>query len=128
MVQVVQTAELATALGQYIDPDQSYYGEEIAAYAERLAPVLAAAGVQQVLFWDDQDGGDPTLDMELWEQEEVIPLTYNSSGGSYYGLTSYKPKYMSNGPDPLVWHLWFGGSPLNSAPGFYVVAAGVSFH
>jgi hypothetical protein len=125
MVQVVQTAELATALGQYIDPDKSYYEEEIAAYAERLAPVLAAAGVAMVVLWDDQDGGDPTLDLEDWDREDVIPLTYNSSGSSYYGLTSFRRKYMAQGDPALVWHLWFGGSPLNSAPGFYVVSCGV---
>lgn len=126
MAQVAFVTELRTALAQYIDPDGNTYSEEIAAYADHLLPALQAAGVDQVLFWDDQDGGDPTLDLEDWDRQDVIGLTWNSAGDSYYGLTGYVPKHMAQTPAPLVWHLWFGGSPLNSAPGFYVVSLNVN--
>ena len=119
-MQIVKTSELTAALSQYIDPEGGTYAEESAAFAAQLLPVLAAAGVEQVLFWDDQDGGDPKLDMDDWNREDAIPLTYNSAGHSYYGLTHFVQKYTLNG-ESLIWHLWFGGSPVNSAPGFYVI-------
>jgi hypothetical protein len=127
-MQLVNVSDLKSALQQYIDPDGTIYDEEIAVYTNLLLEELAKVPmVTQVLFWDDQEGGDPALglDLELYDRVEMLGTdesqgtVYNSSGSSYYGATRYQRKWYPVGQ--WVISLWFGGSPLNSAPGFYVI-------
>lgn len=127
-MQLVNVADLQSALQQYMDPDGGNdFAEEIAAYVRVLNDELAKVPqVTQVLFWDDQEGSDPTLDLDptLYDKRQLFGdnehgLVYNSTGSSYYGATFYQRKWYPVGQ--FVISLWFGGSPLNSAPGFYVI-------
>ena len=147
-MQLVYIDDLPVALAQYMDPDaelgtdgkyQGVFGEEIEVYIRLLTEELAKVPqVTQVLFWDDQEGGDPELNLypDLYEKRELVPTpgrdkgvfmgtdqcegaTFNAKGDSYYGATFYQRKWHPVGQ--FVINLWFGGSPLNSAGGFSVI-------
>jgi hypothetical protein len=127
MPHVVAVANLREELQKYIDPDGGTYDEEINAYNSLLLDELAKTpDVTQVIFWDSDESGDPPLDLSQNEYlcEELVKskdygLVYSASG-SYYGATMRRRRWSSQ---PTLWamSLWFGGSPLNSAPGFHVI-------
>jgi hypothetical protein len=121
-----------------MDPDfTGQFADEIAAYTRILGEELAKVPhVSQVLFWDDQEGGDPTLDLDAstYDKRELVATPAPAEGvyvgeqvagaawsreGSYYGATLYQRKWYPVGQ--WVISLWFGGSPVNSASGFYVI-------
>lgn len=122
-MQIVNVADLESSLNSYIDPEQSVFPEECRVFAELLRQELDKITPQptQVMFWDDQELGDPQLDLnsEDYDHEDLLDLTYNESGSSYYGMSVYNRKWLMEGLP--IFSLWFGGSPLNSAPGFYVI-------
>lgn len=128
-MQLVDVSRLRDALRQYMDPDGGIFDEEIGVYHDLIMGELGKVIPQpaQVLFWDDQEGSDPPLDLsaDLYDRRELLGdaeggnLIWNKSGGSYYGATLLQRKWYPVGQ--FVISLWFGGSPLNSAPGFYVI-------
>lgn len=127
-MQLVQVADLGKALSNTMDPDRTgEFNDEIAAFTKVVQDLLATVpNVSQVLFWDDQEGGDPTLDLDKsrYDQRDLLG-TLESQGmvwgksGMYYGATYYQRKWYPVGQ--FIMSLWYGGSPLNSAGGFYVI-------
>ena len=127
-MQLVNVMDLEFALRQYMDPDDSgVFAEEIGTYMRVLTEELAKVPhVTEVLFWDDQEGADPRLDLQLgYDKRELLGtpeshgMQYLEDGDSYYGATFYQRQFYPVGQ--FVISLWFGGCSLQSAPGFYVI-------
>jgi hypothetical protein len=146
-MQLVFVDDLPVALAQYMDPDaelgtdgkyQGRFGEEIEEYIRLLSEELAKVPqVTQVLFWDQEDGGDPRLDLstDWYVRRELVPTPppaegvyiveqcpgarWNKARDSYYGASFYQRNWFPVGQ--FVISLWFGGDPMASASGFYVI-------
>jgi hypothetical protein len=139
-MQLIPVANLLAALQEYMDPDNSgILAEEIGVYYALLTQELAKVpNVNFVLFWDDDEGGDPELNLhsDQYVKRELVPTpvrergvfigteqspgaVFNARGDSYYGATFYQRNWFPVGQ--FVISLWFGGCPLASAGGFKVI-------
>lgn len=127
MPQVIKVSNLHEDLQQYMDPDGGTYDEEVGAFTDVVQGLLDSISPrpQYLVLWDDQDGGDPELSLEGFDREQLLGaadshgMVWNKAGHSYYGATKYTRDWYPVGR--FVLSLWFGGSPLNSAPGFYLL-------
>lgn len=123
MPQIIQVANLRQEIQQYMDPDGDQFNEEVEVFSNLIMTEISGIrpAPEHVVLWDDQEGGDPGLDLQYFNEEELLgaPMVWRRDGGSYYCASKYVRDWYPVGR--FVLSLSYGGSPLNSAGGFYIL-------
>lgn len=128
-MQIVAKADLVrlftesrSQAGPFMDPENEFR-EEMTAFAAAITADLPEE-VTHIVITDHENADDVEVswpDYAQLEVNELIPMTY-SKAGDYYGVTErHKPGDYTIGR--RIYNLYWGGSPINSAPGIVLTTA-----